>query len=1175
MLFHYKRYLTVASILLSLVAKADSGSFNSGGFFTWMGPVATNADLPPAGNTPGTAIAVLSPFNLYGWDGSSWQCLSCGGGGGGAVTSVFGRTGAVVANSGDYNSSQVTESGNLYFTNARAIAATLTGYASSPGTITAADSLLSAIQKLDGNVALKAPLASPALTGNPTAPTQAANNNSTRLATTAYADNAASAAATAAIVQTITNGDTTHASSSDALFDALALKQNLLVNSAGLAAALSDETGTGVSVFNASPTFTGTATFNATHMPQTVSPAVSIFMNDTDTGEGSDGDGVIYWSANGVERLRLTAASFSSTLPISAPNFVYPSQAQGLFLASPQSGAGVPVFRAIGTAEISSNQIAFPFVIPNGASETDPQLKSDSDTGLAFPSDGLFNSINNNVVTMRWAPGLVESVVDFLTPNLTVTATTTTNDLIVNNDATVTGDLNANTVTTTALQVNGNATVTGDLTVNTVNGAAYPPTPAPITGVANTFAAFDTGGLLSSAPHLGWTDTGTSIDLLYGNLNPAITNDFRVIATDTGGTVGGDYYGSRNNSGTDITGGYYGSDLNTFGHVGSATMIRANSSSIIDQDFSVLNSNTTGAVGGNYQTTNNSNSGNIALNYFGDVRSNSGTIGGDFHSRASSNSGHITGNYQGQGDTNSGDVDGNFGMLDLTSQSGHTLAGDAQFFHISSDSTILGNETLMNVHSSAVTTGNKTGLGLQLQGSAANVTGIYVDLNGVTSPNQKAGLTINNGSLSASYNTDTADFTPTFFGQTHTLGGNLRISSGFPIIATPLFGNNLGQGLTFDDDMTADNLLGPGNSLGWSVNGFINQMIGASGKQIDTVNFMLAAGSNPSGDGHAVNINMFRTAGFVNAGGAMTADNMRGFYVDPAFDGSIPTTNKWGFINASSSNNWMKGSLVLGGTTGLPTGAFALDITGDSNIAGNSTQTGDSTITGLLTVTGNVEFDSNVKFANLIQDSGSITVLDVPNRVLKSQNGGDAISFDQTNRALKNLGGGNNLIFGKTGVNGIEIPQDIFDSSDTISLSTENRELNGAWSLDSDLDATSHKIVNVVDPTNPQDVATKAYVLSVSGNVRVTNMISANFTVPTLTSDYILNASTVAGTFTVTLPDAAPSNGWCIDVKNTGTNTLSVDLQGGQTIDGNTSDSIDDQWSTKHYCAAGGEWYNY
>jgi hypothetical protein len=36
------------------------------------------------------------------------------------ISSVFGRTGAVVATIGDYNTSQVTENTNLYFTNARA-----------------------------------------------------------------------------------------------------------------------------------------------------------------------------------------------------------------------------------------------------------------------------------------------------------------------------------------------------------------------------------------------------------------------------------------------------------------------------------------------------------------------------------------------------------------------------------------------------------------------------------------------------------------------------------------------------------------------------------------------------------------------------------------------------------------------------------------------------------------------------------------------------------------------------------------------------------------------------------------------------------------------------------------------------------------------------------------------
>jgi hypothetical protein len=61
-----------------------------------------------------------------------------------AVTSVFGRTGAVVATSGDYTTAQVTESGNLYYTDARArsaISLTTTGssgsatYSSSTGVL--------------------------------------------------------------------------------------------------------------------------------------------------------------------------------------------------------------------------------------------------------------------------------------------------------------------------------------------------------------------------------------------------------------------------------------------------------------------------------------------------------------------------------------------------------------------------------------------------------------------------------------------------------------------------------------------------------------------------------------------------------------------------------------------------------------------------------------------------------------------------------------------------------------------------------------------------------------------------------------------------------------------------------------------------------------------------------
>jgi hypothetical protein len=117
----------------------------------------------------------------------------------------------------------VTSNGNATtLTNAPVIAKVLTGYTSGAGTVAATDSILQAIQKLNGNDATnanltgvvtstgnataiadaalsiaktnglqtalnaKAPLSSPALSGTPTAPTAAAATNTTQIATTAF-----------------------------------------------------------------------------------------------------------------------------------------------------------------------------------------------------------------------------------------------------------------------------------------------------------------------------------------------------------------------------------------------------------------------------------------------------------------------------------------------------------------------------------------------------------------------------------------------------------------------------------------------------------------------------------------------------------------------------------------------------------------------------------------------------------------------------------------------------------------------------------------------------------------------------------------------------------------------------------------------------------------------------
>ena len=122
--------------------------------------VAGTLKLPITGSTQCLHVDTTGAVSGMGAD--------CGTGSG-AVASVFGRTGTVTANSGDYNTDKVTEgSTNLYFTNARAIASTLTSYSAGSGTVGSSDSILAAIQKIDGNDQLKAPKASPTFTGKAT-----------------------------------------------------------------------------------------------------------------------------------------------------------------------------------------------------------------------------------------------------------------------------------------------------------------------------------------------------------------------------------------------------------------------------------------------------------------------------------------------------------------------------------------------------------------------------------------------------------------------------------------------------------------------------------------------------------------------------------------------------------------------------------------------------------------------------------------------------------------------------------------------------------------------------------------------------------------------------------------------------------------------------------------------
>lgn len=142
------------------------------------------------------------------------------------VSSVFGRTGVVTAQSGDYNTSQVTENTNLYFTTARVLATVLSGLSlATGGAIVSTDTVLVAFGKIQKQI------------NDLSGVYQAILVSGTNIKTV--------------------NGSTLLGSGNLSVGDALvssSLAQFAPTTSAQLATLLTDETGTGLNVFNNSPT---------------------------------------------------------------------------------------------------------------------------------------------------------------------------------------------------------------------------------------------------------------------------------------------------------------------------------------------------------------------------------------------------------------------------------------------------------------------------------------------------------------------------------------------------------------------------------------------------------------------------------------------------------------------------------------------------------------------------------------------------------------------------------------------------------------------------------------------------------------------------------------------------------------------------------------------------------
>ena len=99
-------------------------------------------------------------------------------------------------------------------------------------------------------------------------------------------------------------------------------------------------------------------------------------------------------------------------------------------------------------------------------------------------------------------------------------------------------------------------------------------------------------------------------------------------------------------------------------------------------------------------------------------------------------------------------------------------------------------------------------------------------------------------------------------------------------------------------------------------------------------------------------------------------------------------------------------------------------------------------------------------------------------------------------------------------------------------------------------------------------------IIAATSGGRTTNTVTTGFTIPTLTSDYILNVNAVS-TVTIVLPDATLSANFCVDIKDLSVHVVNITPPGADTIDGFSSATLNFQNQNSRFCAVGGEWFIY
>lgn len=430
-------------------------------------------------------------------------------------------------------------------------------------------------------------------------------------------------------------------------------------------------------------------------------------------------------------------------------------------------------------------------------------------------------------------------------------------------------------------------------------------------------------------------DVGANYGGIIASNQGAITADFSGIEHDNTGAVGNNYRGIFDNSNGTIGGSYDGITANQNNTVtGSARSLslnfNADSGDYTAESISIGGTTRTGNETGTQLNMSNANAtGKTAYS----ANLGGGTISGG---------GRFMEFNGGNGTYSSGFIGLNLNHNALVVSSGGETSinvgkssADSMFYtgiNFGNNGQATNSWETINA-SSFPTTGTNDYRGLLIQPGAftagSSAEGITVNVSSVVMSGSQQAVSLNASGGGSSINSalDTTIFVPAGEWQHNLIGGQFHIASGFPVSSAFGFGNNLGVTLFAEDNMAAE-----GTGLGYSINGLVNQTAIVSGKTVDTVNWMLAgAGIPPQSTGGTItNASMFRAAGLLASGGTITITNFYGFKVDASFN-NIGAPSAWGmWVGDTTVDNWFAKDVVIGGSTGKPTGSDQLDVTGSA-----------------------------------------------------------------------------------------------------------------------------------------------------------------------------------------------------------------------------------------------------